>query len=303
MVPALLCQLALQPAANRGAVVLCFHEISVDRFAGFVRQVRQHLDLISLDELVRRRLAGESMKGLLALTFDDGWRHTCEPVAELCEAERWPITIYLVSSLCRERGTLWFAELPRVTGGARGQRIVHQDYVLDLTTSRQERRTTDALIERLKFLPADVARDVVRELGRAAGLRMVDDGHEPFVSGDFVSQYARSEWVRFGSHTVHHQALAALDDTQLHAELSQSRAELEAMTGGTVQHFAYPYGAPDTIGTVAPQIVSQHYLSAVTLQRGICTSESPLGCLPRIGVYESDTNWRVVAKTALAPWM
>lgn len=287
---------------QHGAVVLAFHQIDTRKFECWIRLLRQHFELVSLDELVRRRLSGESLRGLLVLTFDDGWLDTCEPVAALCERERWPVTLYLVSHLCGCRTSLWFAELPPLVGAARGTRVAVDDWELDLTTPGRERATVAFVTERLKLLSGDDALGTVSRLRVAAGLPPTEP-RAAFVGADFVRRYSGSRWVKFGSHTTDHQSLAAQEESDLHAQSVNSRSALEQLAGQPVRHFAYPYGAPKDYGAVAPPIVSRYYDSAVTMVMGVCAESTDLVRLPRVPLYNSDGEMRMIAKIALAPWM
>lgn len=285
-----------------GAVVLAFHQIDVLKFECWIRLLQHYFELASLDELVRRRLNGESLRGLLVLTFDDGWVDTCEPVAALCEREQWPITLYLVSRLCGCRTSLWFAELPPLVAAARGTRLAVDGWELDLTTPGRERATVAVVTERLKLLSGDDALATVSRLRLAAGLPSTEP-RGAFVGADFVRRYSGSRWVKFGSHTTDHQSLAAQDETNLHAQSVDSRSALEQLAGQPVRHFAYPYGAPKDFGAVAPPIVSRYYDSAVTMVKGVCGGTTDLARLPRVPLYNSDGEMRMIAKIALAPWM
>src|SRR6185436_2593317 len=102
-------KLLLRAAARRGGVILCFHQISLDAFEQWMESLLQAFTLISLEELVERRARRQPLTGLLAVTFDDGWADTCIPIAEMCEARGWPITIYLVAGLFGATRRLWFA--------------------------------------------------------------------------------------------------------------------------------------------------------------------------------------------------
>lgn len=293
---------SLLGAHSRGAIVLAFHQIAPARFKAWVRLLQAHFDLVSLDELVHRRLIGDSLTGLLALTFDDGWSDTCEPIAAICHQERWPILIYLVALSCANGTSLWFAELPPLLRAAQGKRVVSGDWTLDLTTPGRARVSTGIAVRRLKMLSGDEALAQVRTLRQAAGLRPLDEA-SAFVDAEFVRRYRQSPWVRFGSHSVDHQALVAQREANLHAQSAESRAVLEMIVGGRVRHFAYPYGAPEEIGPCAPEIVRKYYDSAVTMVRGVCDETTDVARLPRVPLYDSDSDARMIAKIALSPWI
>ena len=83
-------------------------------------------------------------------------------------------------------------------------------------------------------------------------------------------------------------------------QLSESRLQLEDLTGRPVRHLCYPYGYPKWIGDAAPRIASRIYRSATTMVRGLCTGESDPWYLPRVSLYESDSIERGLAKFVLA---
>jgi peptidoglycan/xylan/chitin deacetylase (PgdA/CDA1 family) len=297
-----LVSLALRPARARGAVVLAFHQIDAGKFEGWVRLLARHFELVSLDEVIRRHDNGQSLNGLLAITFDDGWADACEPVAQLCADHRWPMLIYLVSGALANGTSLWFAELPALLDAANGRRIETRGFVLDMSTRWKARRSTSRLVDRLKRLTGTAALEMLSELRIEAGLPALDPG-AAFVDTTFIERYRASEWVRFGSHTVDHQAMAVQRDSAIEAQCRESKLALEEILRQPVRHFAYPYGAPSEVGTVAPSIARRYYDSAVTMVRGVCGSNADAAALPRIPLYDRDGNFRMIAKIALAPWL
>ncbi len=71
----------------------------------------------------------------------------------------------------------------------------------------------------------------------------------------------RSEWMTWdhvralhssgfelGAHTMSHVNLAAADRATARREIVGSKTQLEAATGGTIRHFAYPFGGIDHLG-------------------------------------------------------
>jgi peptidoglycan/xylan/chitin deacetylase (PgdA/CDA1 family) len=288
---------------RRGAVILCFHQVDPQRFAGWMRLLSRHFRLVGLDELVERRTKGQSLATLLAVTFDDGWANTCEPIATICEREGWPITVYLVSSLYDAATTLWFAELPLLLEEAAGKRIAADGHVLELTQPSAARRTTKEVIAWLRTLPGDAAVDMIHQFRASAGLAPRTCLAGDFVDSDFVKRYASSQWITLGAHTVDHQALSAQSGQRLRWQLAESKARLEALAGTGIRHFCYPYGDREAIGELAPQLVRDLYRSATTMTRGVCAAHCDLWRLPRIPLYDSDSDQRVMTKLAVSPWL
>jgi peptidoglycan/xylan/chitin deacetylase (PgdA/CDA1 family) len=73
-----------------------------------------------------------------------------------------------------------------------------------------------------------------------------DPADEPWqrtLTWEQVRTMQDSGLVEFGSHTMTHPDLRALDDERLAWELSESKGRLETALGRRVDAFAYPYGA------------------------------------------------------------
>jgi peptidoglycan/xylan/chitin deacetylase (PgdA/CDA1 family) len=64
------------------------------------------------------------------------------------------------------------------------------------------------------------------------------------MTADELGELARAG-LRIGSHTRNHPDLLALDEAALDSELAGSRADLEDIVGGPVDHLAYPFGHHD----------------------------------------------------------
>ena len=106
------------------AVVVLFHRVD-DRFPGdditcSEREFRdycaffaRHFTVVPLGEIVRRAAAGTSVEGLLAITFDDGYRDNILTAAPILEAHRLPALFYIATDFIgSEHVPWWDAELP-----------------------------------------------------------------------------------------------------------------------------------------------------------------------------------------------
>lgn len=97
-----------------------------------------------------------------------------------------------------------------------------------------------------------------------------------------------------GSHTCSHPMLPAVDDDQLHQELSRSKAVLEQKLSAPCTSIAYPYGAVDQ--RVAMAAAEAGYAAAAALA-------TPIGPpaphrWPRVGTYHTDSLRRFKLKVS-----
>lgn len=123
--------------------------------------------------------------------------------------------------------------------------------------------------------------------GRPAG-RMLD-------ASELKDMHRRG--FEIGSHTVNHARLPALDDANLHRELADSRALIEAALDAPVTSFAYPYGAWDA--RCARAVADAGYAAACTTRTGWALRDNDPFRLRRLTVFNHDTVSRLARKLFL----
>ena len=110
------------------------------------------------------------------------------------------------------------------------------------------------------------------------------------MSWEDVRLLAEAGW-EVGSHSHTHPHLTRLDDTELAAELRQSREDCERQVGRACDTIAYPYGEVD--GRVARAATEAGYRAGAMLGRRL--SARPM-TWPRIGIYRCDSRLRFLTK-------
>ncbi|OAM96533.1 Polysaccharide deacetylase [Pelosinus fermentans] len=94
--------------------------------------------------------------------------------------------------------------------------------------------------------------------------------------------------MSFGSHTMTHRDLGALDPEAIRDELVNSKAALESVLGKTVNGIAYPRGSyNETVVNIAKEV---GYVTGLTVREGICIKESPDLELRRIPIFKYDSG-------------
>lgn len=100
--------------------------------------------------------------------------------------------------------------------------------------------------------------------------------------------------VEVGSHTVTHPHLTSLGDEELRRELLQSRERLERELGVPCRFLAYPFGDEDPRVHAAAR--ASGYEAAFALP-GRQTANN-VYAVPRVGIWRSDSPFRVTLKTS-----
>lgn len=120
---------------------------------------------------------------------------------------------------------------------------------------------------------------------------------EPKLNDEQVKQLAASGLVEIGSHTMTHANLDKLDDEACLSELTQSKQQLEEMTGKPVHSFAYPFGIYSERDVVLAKQAG--YTNAVTTKEGIDGLSPDFMQLQRIKISGKDSMLAVKCRLKL----
>lgn len=94
-----------------------------------------------------------------------------------------------------------------------------------------------------------------------------------------------------GAHTVSHEIVSQCEPGEARRQIFQGKADLEAMLGHPVTHFAFPNGQRGNIDETGRRLVAQAgFLSACTTESlNVSRSSDPLD-LPRLGIGNESLN-------------
>ncbi|MGI5454932.1 polysaccharide deacetylase family protein [Streptomyces sp. CA-249302] len=116
---------------------------------------------------------------------------------------------------------------------------------------------------------------------------------KPLLTADGI-RHAATEGIEIGSHGLTHLDLTKADDATLEAEVYESRAVLEELTGAQVAGFCYPYGTIDERAVDAVRDAGYAYACAI--------DPGPLNgphALPRVHIGQNDHAGRLFLKHRL----
>ncbi|MBW0014547.1 polysaccharide deacetylase family protein [Mycobacterium sp.] len=224
----------------------CWHVLGRSLFRRQLEYVREHFNVLPLEEALDRLAAGTLPPRAMAITFDDGTRNLATHAVPVLRELKLPAAVFLATGPMGTDETLWpdrlWLAIARTTAtdvdltalglGTRS---------LDGTAHRGEAYA--AAVERLKEL-ADAERITV--LDEIVGALVRRDGGDggPFrmLSWDEAREMASDGLVTLYPHTVTHPILARCSDDKVQREIADSCAALERETGRAPTIFAYPNG-------------------------------------------------------------
>ncbi len=279
----------------------------------FLRATLAHLrardvDLITMDELLRRLAVRDFSRRFACFTFDDGYRDNRDFALPVMREFDAPLTVYVASDFAEGTGSLWWIALERVIAKASLLEAVIGGAAvrIDSSTLAAKRAAFGRLHDWLRALPNH--NDVARGIGTLCDRHGVDQAaicRELCLSWDELKPFAAEPLVSIGAHTITHCNLAHELSEIASEEIATSRTRIEDALQRPVLHFAYPYGDKAAAGKREFALTrAAGFRSAVTTRPGMIfpgSAEYPTA-LPRVslnGNFQSERILPVLTSGAL----
>jgi peptidoglycan/xylan/chitin deacetylase (PgdA/CDA1 family) len=226
---------------------------------------------------------------MCTLTLDDCIREDVEKAVDVATAEAVPLTLYLPSDYSFAQRSLWSNKVVAVIQAK--SRVALNGREFAVQTPKEKVAAKDFFLSYFHALTLQTS-----ALEQLVDTWISENGIAPnelrdglsVLSTYEVKSYAQLPHIQFESHTCSHPFLNLLSQEEILRELSQSKYDIEAITGKPVTSLCFPYGSAAIVGSVAPKIARQFYSTATTLIGGVCGPKADLYFLPRIGIYPGD---------------
>ena len=254
----LLCYHNVLPPRNATAAGDAGVHMPFERFAQQVHWLARRYAVVALREFVERLRAGRSLRGVAALTFDDGYDGVFQHAWPLLSKVGLPATVFVVAERPERRDAFWWD---------------HPDLAHNAPPAGRERWLTE--------LKGDAER-IVSTLSPTSSVRL-PASHRP-AGWDAIAA-AAAAGLEVGVHSGTHRTLTELDDTELEREIVASREVIRARAGVSPTFFAYPYGVWNA--RVRAAVRAAGYRGAVTLDYGLVGPQADPWALHRVNVPAS----------------
>jgi len=289
-------------------------EVTPEFFERLLRQIeRAGLEVISLDEMHRRFIAGDFARRFVCLTFDDGYKDIKQFAYPLLKQFRMPFALFIATSFPDRLGELWWLALEAVIAQSKriGLVIDGKDRFFDCATLKDKRALYDAVYAYLREMKdEDELRATVRDLCASSRVDLAAFCRDLCMDWAELGELAADPLCTIGAHTVNHKMLMKVaDEGAVRAEMDMSRSVLEAALGRRPQHLAYPVGDPTSAGAREFRIAAElGFKTALTTRPGVLFRghRDHLTALPRISVngeYQQPRYLKVLMSgAATAMW-
>jgi peptidoglycan/xylan/chitin deacetylase (PgdA/CDA1 family) len=303
----------VRPARRGGFQPNRLLEITPEFFESVIVFLKDaQIDLISLDDMVRRLVECDFSRRFACITFDDGYRDTKTYAYPILKKHQIPFAVYVASSFPDRIGELWWLALEAAI--ARSQHIAllieGKGRRFDCSTVGEKQHLFLELDRWLRSLPRDEEiRHAMRDLCARYGVDIAAIGDDLCMSWEEIAELAADPLVTLGAHTVNHPILAKTSPDVARSELKMGRAVIEAAIGTRPEHVAYPFGDRGSAGPREFDIAGElGFKTAVTTQAAMLFPEHRhhLMALPRIpidGEFQRGRYMRVLMSgAATAVW-
>jgi peptidoglycan/xylan/chitin deacetylase (PgdA/CDA1 family) len=260
----------------------------LDEVIAIMRQA--DVDLISLDEMQRRMVAGQFNRRFACVTFDDGYRDNKQYAYPVLKKHQVPFAIYVPTSFIERRGELWWLALEQVVSSNDHLTVRMGDAERELAahTPEEKQQTFSVIYWWLRGLPTDEdIRSAVRELASRYGVDLAEKYDALCMTWREVAALAADPLVTIGAHTLNHPILAKTPADVARREIEAGAAEIARVLERWPSHLSYPFGDSTSAGRREFAIARElGFKTAVTTRPGVLFPEHRdcLMALPRLSI-------------------
>jgi peptidoglycan/xylan/chitin deacetylase (PgdA/CDA1 family) len=205
----------------------------------FIR--KSEVEIISLDEALKRIKTGISPKKFAVITLDDGWRDNLQYGLPVFDKNRVPFTIYLATCFADGTARAWAEDLTKMVASKTSFEFSYSNttYVFSLTHQHQK---IEAYHRIRHFILEAQSKDEFEKRLQAVFGTVESISLSESLTWDEVKQLSTHPLCTIGAHTVNHLPLAKLSESEALNEMIISKKTIEKKLGTVVRHFAYPFG-------------------------------------------------------------
>jgi peptidoglycan/xylan/chitin deacetylase (PgdA/CDA1 family) len=251
---------------------------------------RLGLEIVSMDEAVRRTQSEARQKPFAVFTFDDAYRDNQRHALPILRHLDCPFTLYVPTAFVDGIGEVWWQALEDIVATQQALAVPGEDgetEYLECRNLEQKQRTYDLLYWRMRKMPESARVASIRELARQYGFDLERQCRDLIMDWQDLRVFANERLCTIGAHTVHHYELAKLPADEASSEIEESLRVLKAQFGATPRHLSFPIGGLASAGPREFALARDLGLvSAVTTRPGglYAHDRDALWSLPRISL-------------------
>lgn len=275
-------------------VVLCYHRITKQKFDAQVSFLKKLAPVQSFKTLVDNSINTKPKFGI-ALTMDDCYYEDFVNATQVLEKHHLPCTFFVPTKYSIEKTPLWPLKIIKIL---ESPELSYKDEIA------KETKFTE-IAEKIAFKSnlinkwvwdedqTTIIEEKVEKISKLNGYIATEA--DKVIDVNVIKMYSDNPLFSFQSHTVTHPKLYMQTEEELAYEFGESKKYLGATANEEQYLICYPYGSAKHVGNTYT-LASKYYTHGVTLQTGSIKKTTNPMLIPRIGIYEHDTPFRILLK-------
>ena len=245
-------------------------------------------EIISLDRLFQILQNNEKVEKQIVFTLDDGYKDNYEIAYPIFKKYNVPFTIYITTSFPEKSAVLWWYALEDFL--ITKNEVTLSDGKKYICRTKQEKTDTFMKIREIiiSFEPNAFLKKL-NELFSNYCINWYKYSNELTMNWEDIQNLSQDEIVTIAGHTSNHFALNRLSKDEILKEVLDANQLIESKIDKKINHFSYPFGSRNEIGTREFEIIkSLNFKTVTTTREGNVyhAHSSFMECIPRIMLTE-----------------
>ncbi|MGJ8528823.1 polysaccharide deacetylase family protein [Maritalea sp.] len=247
------------------------------------------VDIVDLDEALRRLKSTEKENRFAVFTFDDGYRDNLRHALPVLRKHNCPFALFIAPNLTSATAEIWWQALEDIIGENDEIKfdLGEGEQTLESVTIPQKNAAFDHLYWYMRNQPEEKRLALLHQLAHRYGLDLTQHCRALIMDWEELQIFVDEPLCTIGAHTMNHPELAKLPEHQMRGEILQSVEVLGEKLGKKPSHFSYPLGGPASAAKREFDAVkSMDITSGVTTRPGGLYAENAQfpNALPRVSL-------------------
>ncbi len=270
-------------ASNNPVANFDHKHVEKAKFEEQLTYLQKHYSIISFHDFILWKQGEKTFKKLaLMLTFDDGYKNCYTQLFSILKQYNVPATIFLPTKYVGAKQPAWYDVPAWCIAQTKNQEITIQGKKFLLETDKQKIATL-VQIKRLISCNVEQRKEIIEEIIKQTACNPNECNNEDFLFVDWKDCMEMQQYnIIFGSHSVTHQVMTALEEKELKKEIAESKKEIEKILKKPCMAFSYPFGNNNL--QIRKILFEEKYACALTSTYGTNTRKTNPFQLKRIAL-------------------